>query len=230
MAEERWLKIGGDDKLFKIGGTSALLYVGLSVAGNLMHTAMPPTPAGALETIAGSGTWKIAHIILTSTYFFIVPMLIAVAATFKESSPIMRIAVPMILVCAAVGIVQISTHLTIFHHLAHKYVAAADPMVKANVILIYETLWPFNVALEIAHLLVIYTLIIAIGFAMLHGDFPKWVAWAGITGGAVAVAGIIIGEIILSGSGGLLGDRIFGLSLLPLMVWLLAVGVNLLKR
>jgi hypothetical protein len=229
MPQERWLNLGGDGRLLKIGGASALLYVGLSVAGNIMHTAMPPTPDGALETIAGSGTWKIAHIILTSTYFFIVPMLIAVAATFKENSTIMRIAVPMILVCAAVGIVQISTHLTLFHHLAHKYVAATDPMVKANILLLYESFWPFNVALEVAHLLVIYSLIIAIGFAMMHSDFPKWVAWAGVIGGIVAVAGIVIGEIILSGSGGLMGDRIFGLSLLPLMVWLLAVGVILFK-
>ena len=231
MADERFLNIGDRNKvLIKIGGISALLYVGLSVVGNLMHTAMPPDPAGALETIGSSSTWKLAHAILTSTYAFILPMLIGVKATFREDKTVMPIAVPLITAGVAVGTAQIGTHATIFRILGEKYLAATDAVAKANLITIYEVLWPYNTVLELAHLVVIYLLIVFIAMAMRREDYPKWVAWVGVAGGVIAVAGIIIGEVVFSRSGGLMGDRIFGFSLLPLMVWLLAVGVILIKR
>lgn len=231
MAEDRFLNFGDQNKtLIRIGGVSALLYVGLSVAGNIMHTAMPPDPAGALETIGSSRSWNLAHAILMSTYAFVLPMLIGVKATFRKDSTVMRIAVPLIIAGVAVGTAQIGTHATIFRILGEKFLAATDAGVKANIIMLYEVLWPYNVILELAHLLVIYLLIIFIARAMLHEDYPKWVAWVGIAGGVVAVAGIILGEVVFGKSGGLMGDRIFGFSLLPLMVWLLAVGIILVKR
>jgi hypothetical protein len=232
-----------DKNLVRIGGFSALLYVALSVVGNVMHTPMPREPADMLHTIAHSGPWIVAHIILTSTYFVVVPMLIGITASFREETTvagiatpfgkvpnIIRIAVPLVLVCAAIGIVQISTHLTIFHALAMKYAAATEAAVKDNIILIYQVMWPFNVALEFAHLFVIYLVILAISIAMFHEDiYPKWVAWLGVIGGGVAETGLIWGEIILGGSG-VTGSLIFGVSLLPMMVWILAVAIILIRR
>ncbi|MCI0693474.1 hypothetical protein L0337_15890 [candidate division KSB1 bacterium] len=232
-----------DKNLVRIGGFSALLYVALSVVGNVMHTPLPRDPAEMLNTIAHSGPWVVAHIVLTSTYFVVVPMLIGITASFREETTVagivtpfgkvpnlIRIVVPLVLVCAAIGIVQISTHLTIFHTLAMKYLAATEAAVKDNIILIYQVMWPFNVALEFAHLFVIYLVILAISIALFREEiYPKWVAWLGIVGGVVAETGLIWGEIILGGSG-VTGSLIFGVSLLPMMVWILAVAIVLIRR
>jgi hypothetical protein len=58
--------------------------------------------------------------------------------------------------------------------------------------------------------------------------FPKWVAWLGAIGGVLGAIALIIGEMLLGSS--ILGDWItFGFGLAPLAVWLVAVGVILLR-
>lgn len=220
---------GRDLRLMRIGAISALAWVAIQVIGNLLHPRLPGEAVGALEQIAASGVWQLAHIILLTDYVILIPMLVGIAASFSGEPWGVRLGVPLIVVAVSVGIVQVAIHPTALAVLAEAYVAAPDAATQADVVRLYDGFWAYNIALEVGHLLLIHVIVILIASAMLREPlYAKWVAWLGIAGGTVAAVSLLVGEVILESS--VLGDAItFGVGLLPSAVWLVVVAVVLLR-
>ena len=215
-----------DLKLIRLGGYFALLTAATQIGGNALHPPIPRDTVAALGVIHATTIWPIVHLVITVSYFLFIPFAIGASAAFKQQSWLVRLATPLVIVGAAMGVVQITTHLTIFHYIAMQY-ATASPAVQQTLAMNYDMLWPYSVALEVAHLLTIFVAVGLFGIAMLDEPlFPRWIGIIGIIGGVVAVAGISVGKFVINNT---TGDLIFGFSLLPLMVWIVALGIVLLK-
>jgi hypothetical protein len=216
-----------DPRLIRVGGIGALAVAVTQVGGNALHPPIPPQTAEALDIMARTALWIPVHLDITLSYFLFIPFVIGAAASFRDRPPLVRIATPLIIVGAALGAAQITTHLTIFKYLADRYAATTDPGLRGTIELLYETLWPYSVALEIAHLLVIDVAAVLFGLAMLgEALYPRWVAWLGVVGGIVAAAGLLVGKLVVRTA---MGDVIFGVTLIPPVIWIVAVGVVLLR-
>lgn len=214
-------------RLIRVGGISALVVGAMQLGGNALHPPIPPDTVAALNVIASTSIWTIVHLVITVSYFIFIPFVIGAAASFKDQeAPLVRIGTPLIIVGAAIGAAQISTHLTIFKFLADHYVVA-DAAQQANIAFLYEVLWPYSVALELAHLIVIFIAAFMFGLAMLREDvFVRWIGWMGVIAGIVATTGILVGKLLIQSQ---VGDIIFGVGLIPLVIWIFAVGVSLLR-
>lgn len=211
----------------KIGGIFGLLVAITQIGGNAFHPPIPPDTVEALQIIAGAGAWDLVHLVITVSYFLFIPFAIGLAAGFEDRGWEIWIGVPLVIVGAALGGAQIQTHLTIFQHLAAEYSAAGGGAGGEPFVLLYETLWPYGVALEITHLLLIYAAAVVIGLAMRRErTFTNWMGWLGVAGGGFAAAGIGIGKLVMSSQA---GDVVFGVSLLPLLAWIVVISVQLLK-
>ncbi len=218
----------GNARLVKVGGVFALVAAVMQIVGNGLHPPIPTNTVEALQLMAGTGHWTAIHVLITISYFMFIPFIVGASAAFQDqNSPLIRVGTVLVVVGSGIGAVQITTHLTLFKYLADQYVATNDPAIQQNLILLYDALWPYNVALEIAHLLAIFISAILFGSAMLDDAlFPRWLGWLGIVAGGISSAGILIGKIVINT---VTGDIIFGLGLIPLVLWIIAVGIVLLR-
>jgi hypothetical protein len=218
-----------DSFLMKVGGVSAIVWVVMQVVGNLLHPSLPNDAARAMAGIHHSGSWGIAHLILISDYFVLVPLAVGLEASFAPRSRLLQIAVPLIVTAVAIGVVQVAIHPSVLPVLAHAYADPSQVVGREYVELLYQTIWLYNVALEVGHLVILY---LAIGLASLamrtDALYPRWLAWLGMLGALAAIASTVIGVVVLQSSR--LGNYItFGFGLAPLAVWLVATGVALLR-
>ncbi len=215
-----------DPKLVRLGGYFALLTAATQIGGNALHPPIPRDTVAALGVIHATTIWPIVHLVITVSYFLFIPFAIGAYAAFRQPGALVRIGTALVIVGAAMGAVQITTHLTIFHYLAGQYASAA-PAIQNSIVMNYDMLWPYSVALEVAHLLTIFVAAGLFGVAMLGEEiYPRWIAIMGLVGGGVAIAAIMVGKFVIQSQ---TGDLIFGFGLLPLMVWIVAVGIVLLK-
>jgi hypothetical protein len=213
-----------DWRLIRMGGYFAIIVGLMQLVGNGLHPPIPADTAAALTVIATTNLWIVIHVIITVSYFMFIPFAIGASALFKDhNSPYIAVARALVFVGAGLGAAQILTHLTFFKFLADQYITG-DPTLQQNIVFTFEAFWPYNVALEIAHLVAIFIAVLLFGLALLQESvLPRWLAWLGVAGGALATIGILASKLILH------NDLIFGLTLVPLVVWILAVGVNILR-
>jgi hypothetical protein len=218
----------GDPRLIKVGGIFALIVAVMQIVGNALHPPIPTVTADALQVIASTTYWVAVHLIITISYFLFIPFIIGASAAFKDrQSPLVRIGTSFVIVGAALGAAQITTHLTIFKIFADNYVATSDPAAKQNIAFLYEAFWPYSVALEMAHLILIFIAAILFGVAILQEDvFPRWLGWLGIISGGIANVGILVGKLVVHS---LVGDIIFAAGLVPLVLWIIGIGIYLLR-
>lgn len=214
-----------DSRLIRVGGYFALIVAVMQVVGNALHPPIPDTTVDALTVIHNTALWVPVHVIITISYFMFIPFVVGATAAFKDKeSPLILAARALVIAGATIGVVQILTHLTYFKYLADTYFVTADPAIQQMVIFSYESFWPYSVAMEIAHLCAIFISVTLYGIAMLSDtQFAKWMSYTGIAGGLIATFGILSSKIIFN------NDIIFGLSLLPLVIWIFAVGLRLLR-
>ena len=213
-------------RLIRIGGVCALAVAATQVVGNALHPPMPTGTVDQMEVIRDTAGWLPVHLIITISYFLFIPFVIGTVPAFRNRSALVWIATPLVIVGAGIGVAQILTHLTIFNELADRYFAAgaAD---RASAVQTFAALWEYSVALEVAHLVAIFLAALLFGVAMMReAVFPRWMAWVGVAAGVVATAGILIGKFVVMTRA---GDLIFGISLLPLVVWIVATGITLLR-
>lgn len=128
--------------LIKIGGYSALVVAALQVAGNALHPPIPPDTIEALGVIQRNQLWNPVHIEIAVSYFLFIPFVLGAAATFNERTPLVRIATPLVIVGAAIGGVQILSHLTVFRTLAIHHHAGGGEAAGSSTAFLYELLWP----------------------------------------------------------------------------------------
>jgi hypothetical protein len=214
-----------DNRLVRVGGYFALIVAVMQVVGNALHPPIPAPTVEALTVMHNTALWVPVHLIITLSYFMFIPFVIGAAAAYQDkASPIVQTAKSLVIVGAGLGAAQILTHLTYFKYLADSYFATADPATQQMIVFSYEGFWPYAVALEIAHLCAIFIAVFLFGIAMLNESaFPRWMAYTGIAGGAIATLGIVSSKVVFN------NDIIFGLSLLPLVIWIFAVGLHLLR-
>jgi hypothetical protein len=214
----------GDWRLVRMGGYFAIIVGLMQLVGNGLHPPIPTDTGEALTVIASTSYWTIIHIVITISYFMFIPFVLGASAAFRDqNSPYILVAKFLVIVGAGIGAAQIMTHLTFFKYLADQY-ALGDPALRQNIIFTYESFWPYSVVMEIAHLVAIFVAVVLFGMELMKDDvLPRWLAWLGVVAGVVATVGILAAKIVFH------TDIIFGIALVPLVVWILAVGVNLLR-
>lgn len=214
----------GDWRLVRMGGYFAIIVGLMQLVGNGLHPPIPTDTGEALTVIASTSYWTIIHVVITISYFLFIPFVLGASAAFRDqNSPYIQVAKFLVIVGSGIGAAQIMTHLTFFKYLADQYMLG-DPALQQNIIFTYEAFWPYSVALEIAHLVAIFVAVLLFGMELMQDDvLPRWLAWLGVIAGAVATVGILAAKIVFH------TDIIFGIALVPLVVWILAVGVNLLR-
>ena len=214
----------GDWRLVRMGGYFAIIVGLMQLVGNGLHPPIPTDTSEALTVIASTSYWMIIHVIITISYFLFIPFVLGASAAFRDqNSPYIQVAKFLVIVGSGIGAAQIMTHLTFFKYLADQYMFG-DPALQQNIIFSYESFWPYSVALEIAHLVAIFVAVLLFGMELMKDDvLPRWLAWLGVVAGSVATVGILAAKIVFH------TDIIFGIALVPLVVWILAVGVNLLR-
>lgn len=216
-----------DRRLVRIGGVAALTVAATQVVGNALHPPMPDAAAEAMQVIEHTGAWVPTHLVITFSYFLFVPFAIGALQAFEARSAALRIAVPLVLIGAAIGIAQILTHYTLFNGLAAAFFQSSDPAVRSSLEHVFAVFWSYNVALEVAHLLAIFVAVVLFGIAMLRESvFRRWIAMLGVAAGLVAITGVVMGKFVVVGQA---GDLVFGFGLLPLIVWIIAVGAVLIR-
>jgi hypothetical protein len=212
--------------LIRVGGISGLAVAAMQLGGNILHPPMPPDPVQSIHVIQQTAAWVPVHLVITVSYFLFIPFAIGAAASFANRPATVRFATPLVLVGAALGAAQIMTHLTIFHRIAALF-GQASTALQSSLIQLYDVLWRYSVALEVAHLEVIYIAALLFGFAMIREPaYPRWIGWMGLAAGVIATAGIFVGKFVVLGR---TGDLIFGATLLPLIVWMVATAITLLR-
>jgi hypothetical protein len=214
-----------DNRLVRVGGYFALIVAVMQVVGNALHPPIPDGTVDALTVIHNTALWIPVHVIITISYFMFIPFVIGASAAFQDkNSPLILAAKALVIAGATIGAVQILTHLTYFKYLADTYFGTSDAALQQMITFNYEAFWPYAVALEIAHLCAIFISVSLFGIAMLSdSQFARWMAYTGIAGGLIATFGILSSKIIFN------NDIIFGVSLLPLVIWIFAVGLRLLR-
>lgn len=214
-----------DKLLIRVGGVSALAVAATQLIGNALHPAMPEDTVERIQVINDTTGWAAVHLVITISYFLFIPFVLGTLPAFRNRSGLVRLGAQLVLIGAALGVAQILTHLTIFTDLAGTYTDASTGL-QASIASTFGALWEYSVALEVAHLLAIFVAASLFGVAMLREPaFRRWMAWTGIGAGGVASAAILISK----GVAGRTGDLIFGFSLLPLIVWIVAIGITLLR-
>ena len=217
-----------DARLIKMGGIFGLIAAGMQIVGNGLHPPIPANTVDSLMVIAGTSYWVPVHLLITASYFTFIPFVIGAAEAFSDQkSPLLRVGTVLVIVGASIGVVQITTHLTLFRFLAVQYAGSSDPAYQQSLVTLYDGFWPYSVSLEVAHLLAIFTAGVLFGIEILNESvFPRWQGYLGIASGGVAAVGILAGKFII---GDLTGDIVFGVGLLPLVVWIIALSLKLLR-
>lgn len=217
--------------LIKIGGWAAILWVVLQIIGNSMHPQLDSDTEIAMTHIASNKYWFITHIILILDYLVILFVIVGMKEALSGTSWISEFIMPLMTIAIAVGIIQVATHPTVLKCTSDIYAnAGANEQLKQDAVRIYESFWEYNLFLEIGHLLIIYFVIFLIGVEMMKSSFfPKWQGILGLSGGIAAGVALLTGELFLGSSK--TGDLLtFGFGLLPLAVWLIAVGIKMIRH
>lgn len=216
-----------DRKLVRIGGVSAFLVAATQLVGNGLHALVPGQSNQALHVIAHSSPWPFAHVVLTVSYFLLIPFVLGTAEAFSVRSAPVRIGVPLVIMGGILGAVHITAHLTVIRDLAREYMASSSPSDQARDVWLFGMIWPWAAVLDLASLLAVFLGAILFG-AEMRGDsrFPRWTGFAGIAAGLIGAAGIIIHRFAAPGER---GGIVFGLSMLPLLAWIIGLGFVLLR-
>lgn len=217
----------GVPRLLKIGAVSALSWIVIGAAVNLLHPLLPQDPASSMRLIAQTRGWEAMHGLLLCGYLALVPFGVALRASFRQPPWILRLGMPLLYIAVTLGVVQVATHPTVLLEAARSYVRAPDEASRAAPLLVYRAVWGFNIVLELAQLLLFYTFIVMVGAAMC-GDaaHPKWLGVSGIIAALIAAAAAVVGMVLYQGCP--CGTQItFLWGLLPLAVWTLVVAWRL---
>ncbi len=215
-----------DPRYQKWTGGLALLLTVILVVGNGLHPPLPKESVPALTMIAGYSIWSAVHVLIASSYIVLIPVALGVAASFEKEHPQVRIGAQLIVFGAALGTVYITIHLTMLTYLAQQYALATDAAARANVAFLYDLVYPLSDAFDVISLFAIFIAAILYGSAMLQdGVYPTWLGKVAIGGGVVAAIGRLVHELMQTTTGAVID----GLSMIPLVVWIAATGVILLR-
>jgi Domain of unknown function (DUF4386) len=213
--------------LYRVGGLSAWLFVGLLVAAIVLTiaTPAPPTAGGAatLDHIAAHRTlyvvhqqlWLLPGVFAMVTYLALYPALrhldrslAALGAVVGGSAHALTLAIP-----------TTSTGAPALVYLSDRFVGTADPVRRAAFATAAETLIAQNrTTMAVGPLTTVGLLIVSI--VMLRGVFPRAVAYLGVTVGILGIAGEAL-RFVFEGFYGVYG--------VLLLVWMGAVGWTLLR-
>jgi hypothetical protein len=211
--------------LYRIGGVSAWLFVGMLVAAIVLAvtTTAPPTADGTatLDYIAAHRTLYIVHqqlwllpgVFAMVTYLALYPALkhldrslAALGAVVGGSAYALTLAIP-----------TTTTGAPALVYLSDQFTATADPARRAAFATAAETLIAQNrTTLIVGPLATVGLLIVSI--VMLQGVFPKAVAYLGIAVGILGIASEAL-RFVFEGAYGIYGEL--------LLVWMGSVGWTL---
>lgn len=229
-------KIDTQRQYRRIGGICAITWVTLQIIGDALHPRLPVDSVDMMHCISTSPVWMVAHLILLFDYLVLIPMTVSFAMSFGEGHWANTLTTPLVVIAVTLGIVQVCIHPTVLTIISDNYMQSTggDHMAhqgasKDFLLIVFKAFWIYNIVMEFIHLLILNTVIFLFAIQM-RGSviFKKWLATLGIIGSMVAIVTLVIGEVVLKRSK--MGDLlIFGVGMLPLALWLVVTGINLLR-
>ena len=211
--------------LYRVGGVSAWLFVGLLAAAIVLAIAAPAPPTGdgraTLTYIAGHRTlyivyqqlWLAPGVFAMLTYLALYPALrhldrslAALGTVVAGSAYALTLAIP-----------TTTTGAPALVYLSDQFTATADPARQAGYATAAEALIAQNrTAMAVGPLATVGLLIVSI--VMLKGVFPPAVAYLGIAVGVLGIASETLRFVI---------EGLYGVYGVLLLVWMAAVGWGL---
>ncbi|WP_406830679.1 DUF4386 domain-containing protein [Pedococcus sp. KACC 23699] len=211
--------------LYRIGGVSAFVFVGMLLAAVVLFVVNPAPPAdGGAATLRYIAAHRTPYVV--QQQLWLVPGVFAMV-TYVALYPALRgVSMSLALLGSAVGAVAWAVTLAIpttttgapaLVYLSDQYASAADPSRRLALATAAETLVAQNRTTSVVGPLTAAGMLI-VSLAMLHGVFPRFVALLGIVTGGLGIAAEVL-RMVFEGFYGIYGI------LLP--VWMGAVGWNL---
>lgn len=194
--------------LYRIGGVSAWIVVGMTVAAIVLYAATPAPPtAGGMATlnyiaehrtlyIVQQQLWLVPGVFAVLTYLALYPALkhldrslSALGAVVGGSAWALTLAIP-----------TTSTAAPALVYLSDQFKATADPVRRASVVADAETLIAQNRTPAVVNILLAVGLLV-VSVVMLKGVFPTAVAYLGIAAGVLGIAREALRFVIEGGDG-----------------------------
>ena len=194
--------------LYRIGGVSAWIVVGMTVAAIVLYAATPAPPtAGGMATlnyiaehrtlyIVQQQLWLVPGVFAVLTYLALYPALkhldrslSALGAVVGGSAWALTLAIP-----------TSSTGAPALVYLSDQFKATADPVRRASFVAAAETLIAQNRTPAVVNILLAVGLLV-VSVVMLKGVFPTAVAYLGIAAGVLGIASEALRFMIEGGDG-----------------------------
>ena len=187
-----------DSKLFRIGGTSAVVYAVVAAASAiyLTYVAGPPTVGAeeALQNLAGVGqTYNWINWLSTLSWLLVIPMALALYFGLRNREPSYAVLGLAALLFMALAVMIPSTGNAVALWKLSQVYATGSPAEKAAALLIAEAVARWGL-LVIPGFVAGSVGIGLFGLAMRTSpSFPHWLGWVGIVGGVLGLVGQLHG-------------------------------------
>ena len=216
-----------DMTMIKIGGISGIILGVVQLAGIVLHGSIPPDPVEGLTFVREHPAWVVTHILLILSYLVVVGFYVGFRASFQREEPLLEIGSNLTLVGALLGAIHFSIHLAVYPFLASSFAAAGGGVVATGVETFYGSLHHYAHLLNRCSLFLLMVVAFLFAFLMLReSSYRRWIGYLGTISAVVTVVAVLIAEIFLDRS---TGDIVFAIALLPTIVWIVAVGVSMIK-
>ncbi|MCB0713010.1 MAG: hypothetical protein KDD67_11830 [Ignavibacteriae bacterium] len=215
--------------LVKIGGVSGIVLGVVQLAGIIMHGSIPVDLAEGLAFVENHPAWALTHILLITSYLVIISFYVGFRASFDEEVdlPALEIGANLTLVGAILGAVHFIIHFALYPYFAAKYQGLQGSANGENVLTFYMSVHHYAHLLNRCSLFLLMIVACIFALSMLRVRYYKrWIGILGTVSSLVTIVAVAISEIFLPRS---TGDIVFAIALLPTIVWIVAVGISMLK-
>jgi hypothetical protein len=213
--------------LVKIGGISGIVLGIVQLAGIVLHGSIPVDAAEGLAFIGDHPGWALTHILLISSYLVIITFYVGFQFSFTTNQPLLELGANLTLVGALLGAIHFSIHFALYPFFAKQYSTLQGMAEGENILVFYLSVHHYAHILNRCSLFILMAVAFLFSLSMLkEPHYKKWIGILGIVSSLITIIAVAISEIFLPRP---TGDIIFAIALLPTIVWIVAVGISMLK-
>ena len=217
-----------DGRMVRIGGICGIILGVVQLAGIVLHGSIPADPAEGLAFVNDHPAWVLTHVLLILSYLVVVGFYVGFRASFRNEQPLLEVGANLTLVGALLGAIHFTIHLSIYPFLARTFIAGPEgyPLATRE-LLMYHSVHHYAHVLNRCSLFLLMTVAFIFALLMLREkSYRRWIGYLGVISSAVTVSAVLVAELFLSRA---TGDIVFAVALLPTIVWIVAVGVSMIK-
>lgn len=217
-----------DGRMIRIGGICGILLGVVQLAGIVLHGSIPADPVEGLTFVNDHPAWVLTHVLLILSYLVVIGFYVGFRASFRSQQPLLEVGANLTLVGALLGAIHFTVHLSLYPFLARTFLAGPEGSPPATRgLLLYHSVHHYAHVLNRCSLFLLMTVAFIFAWLMLREKgYKRWIGYLGVISSTLTVSAVLIAELFLSRA---TGDIVFAIALLPTIVWIVAVGVSMIK-